>query len=136
MSAALELRRWGSGAEPVLFIHGFTGAGSTFDHLESLLGKSLSAAAIDLPGHGASPVAVNGGDGWNAAVESIASAIERAHGGAAHLIGYSMGVRLALAVAVRFPSLVRSLILESGSPGLRTEEERAGRRAHDEASAA
>lgn len=49
------------------------------------------------------------------------------------LVGYSMGGRLALAYAVRNPERVRRLVLESASPGLETEEERAQRRVDDEA---
>lgn len=49
------------------------------------------------------------------------------------LVGYSMGGRVALHQALRRPDRVRRLILESASPGLATEEERARRRADDEA---
>ena len=41
------------------------------------------------------------------------------------LLGYSMGGRLALSFAIQYPKCVRKLILESSSPGLKTEEERA-----------
>jgi 2-succinyl-6-hydroxy-2,4-cyclohexadiene-1-carboxylate synthase len=49
-----------------------------------------------------------------------------------HLLGYSMGGRLALYTALNQPFVFKSLILESGSPGLKTEDERAARRASDE----
>ena len=49
------------------------------------------------------------------------------------LLGYSMGGRIALHYAVRHPERVERLVLESASPGLRTEEERVRRRAEDEA---
>ena len=47
------------------------------------------------------------------------------------LVGYSMGGRVALAYTVRYPKRVSTLILESSSPGLKTEEEREERRAAD-----
>jgi 2-succinyl-6-hydroxy-2,4-cyclohexadiene-1-carboxylate synthase len=50
----------------------------------------------------------------------------------ADLVGYSMGGRLALAYAVHHPMRVGRLVLESASPGLPTEAERAERRASDE----
>ncbi len=51
----------------------------------------------------------------------------------ADLVGYSMGGRLALHFAAAFPARVRRLVLESSSPGLATQEERAERRNADEA---
>jgi 2-succinyl-6-hydroxy-2,4-cyclohexadiene-1-carboxylate synthase len=41
-----------------------------------------------------------------------------------HLLGYSMGGRLALTIAVHYPEKVKSLILESATAGLKTEAER------------
>ena len=42
-----------------------------------------------------------------------------------------MGGRIALAYTVRYPERVSSLILESSSPGLKTEEEREERQVAD-----
>lgn len=50
----------------------------------------------------------------------------------AHVLGYSMGGRVALAFAVCYPDAVKSLVLESASPGLETEAERRDRRESDE----
>ena len=47
--------------------------------------------------------------------------------------GYSMGGRLALALALRTPERVRRLVLVSASPGLADADERAARRRADEA---
>ena len=51
----------------------------------------------------------------------------------ADVVGYSLGARVALRLAVVHPAVVRRLVLESPSAGLATAEERAGRRAGDEA---
>ena len=48
-----------------------------------------------------------------------------------HVVGYSMGGRVALYLALRHPERCARLVLESASPGLRTEAERAERRALD-----
>ena len=48
-------------------------------------------------------------------------------------IGYSMGGRVALAAAIERPERVGSLVLESVSPGLKSEVERAARRSLDAA---
>jgi 2-succinyl-6-hydroxy-2,4-cyclohexadiene-1-carboxylate synthase len=47
-------------------------------------------------------------------------------------MGYSLGGRTALQVAVRHPEAVSALILEGASPGLETEQERRDRIAADE----
>lgn len=49
-----------------------------------------------------------------------------------HLIGYSMGGRLALYLAVRFPDRFKKVILESASPGLKSPQDRKLRRIRDE----
>jgi 2-succinyl-6-hydroxy-2,4-cyclohexadiene-1-carboxylate synthase len=49
----------------------------------------------------------------------------------AYLIGYSMGGRLALSVAMIHPERVSGLVLESSSPGLDSPEERKMRREQD-----
>src|SRR5699024_12662710 len=49
-----------------------------------------------------------------------------------HLVGYSMGGRTALSFALTYPEMVRSLTLESSSPGLATEMERMERVKNDE----
>ena len=43
-----------------------------------------------------------------------------------------MGGRIALAYTIKYPERVTSLILESASPGLKTEQERIERREADE----
>jgi 2-succinyl-6-hydroxy-2,4-cyclohexadiene-1-carboxylate synthase len=48
------------------------------------------------------------------------------------LIGYSMGGRLALYTAVTYPAKISALILESASPGIVAEAERANRAALDD----
>jgi 2-succinyl-6-hydroxy-2,4-cyclohexadiene-1-carboxylate synthase len=48
-------------------------------------------------------------------------------------VGYSLGGRTALQLAVQHPEAVSALVLEGASPGLATEQERADRVAADEA---
>jgi 2-succinyl-6-hydroxy-2,4-cyclohexadiene-1-carboxylate synthase len=53
-------------------------------------------------------------------------------GAKADYIGYSMGARLALHIALLHPDSVRRLVLISGSPGLRTNAEQIERQRSDE----
>lgn len=121
-----------SAPPPVVLLHGFTGSSGSWDPalVSGLAGSGRTVRAVDLPGHGA----------HGAEPTPEGSMLERALeivGGAASgpldLVAYSMGGRIALHFAERFPHRVRRLVLESASPGLRTEEERARRRASDEA---
>jgi len=107
-------------------LHGFTGSGRSFDHLRDRLEAKFRILAPDLPGHGSSPDAT----GWDDAIDSLAAALGP---DPLFLAGYSMGARIALAYALRFPGHVRALALESGSPGIADADERAGRKFEDEA---
>ncbi|MFL5310050.1 MAG: 2-succinyl-6-hydroxy-2,4-cyclohexadiene-1-carboxylate synthase [Myxococcales bacterium] len=124
----LATATWGRGA-PLALLHGFTGAGSAFDHLRDTLGARFRVIAPDLPGHGASPEAT----GWDDALEALRHALPSEP---FFLAGYSMGGRLALAFALRHPARVRALVLESGSPGIEDPAERDRRRAQDDRLAA
>jgi len=120
----LALTSWGEGP-PLVLLHGFTGAGSAFDHLRDALGGRFRCVVPDLPGHGHSPPAT----GWDDALEDLGAALP---GESFFLAGYSMGARLALGFALRHPSRVRALLLESGPPGIEDVAERERRREEDE----
>ena len=49
-----------------------------------------------------------------------------------NLMGYSMGGRLALAFAMKYPHFINSLVLESASPGISNDQERQERFRHDQ----
>jgi 2-succinyl-6-hydroxy-2,4-cyclohexadiene-1-carboxylate synthase len=123
--SALAVTSWGSG-EPLALLHGFTGAGSSFDHLRGALGTRFRVLAPDLPGHGLSPPATS----WDDALLALHEALGP---GPLFLGGYSLGARLALAYTLRFPAAVRGLALESGTPGIASAAERAQRRVEDAA---
>lgn len=127
----LKLRTWGEGPVPVLWLHGFTGDGGSFDGLLPALSSSVRATLPDLPGHGESEGPAAPATGWEETL-ALLEAILRALPGPRLLAGYSMGARLALALALRAPDAVHALLLESGSAGLRDEAARAQRRAEDE----
>lgn len=126
----------GDGA-PLALLHGFTGSSASWDEIIPCLAQRFRLIGIDLPGHGRTPAPSDLARGALPQVAADIAALLRDLGAApAHLLGYSMGARLALGIAVLHPDVVQSLILESGSPGLASEAERAARRAHDEALAA
>jgi len=120
------------GAPTIVLLHGFMGCGEDFDHIVTLLGHDRRSVTVDLPGHGRT-VSHGGVDGHS--MESCAAAlfdlIDRLAYDRIDLVGYSMGGRLALNFALAHPERIRHLVLESTSPGLKTESERKTRRDHD-----
>lgn len=88
----------------------------------------------DLPGHGASVRLPDEAYSMRGASAMLARAAADFAGDApVHLLGYSMGGRLALHAARADPARWRSLALESASPGLEDAPERAARRVLDAA---
>jgi 2-succinyl-6-hydroxy-2,4-cyclohexadiene-1-carboxylate synthase len=117
---------------PLLLLHGFTGSSANWAGLLPRFGRRT--VAPDLLGHGrsAAPKAPARYAMENAAAD-LAALIEHTVAEPVHLLGYSMGGRLALYFALTHPSLVKTLTLESASPGLADPAARAERRVADEA---
>jgi 2-succinyl-6-hydroxy-2,4-cyclohexadiene-1-carboxylate synthase len=124
---------------PVLLLHGFTGSVEAWGEplLEALAAAGRQVLAVDLLGHGVSDVPRDPARyEMQAQLEDLEEALRALRLERAVWVGYSMGARLALGAAVLRPGPVAALVLESGSPGLATEEERQARRSADETLAA
>ncbi len=122
----------GSGA-PVIIIHGFTGSAAAMAPLVDRL-EGYRCIAVDLVGHGRSPspadLAPYSVEATAASVADLAASIVD---GPCHIVGYSMGGRVALALAEAQPQVCRSLSLISSTAGIADGAERAQRRAADDA---
>lgn len=126
------------GAGPtLLLLHGFTGNAQNWAFITEALKANHHLIAIDLPGHGrsAAPDTIAAYTMPSVATD-ITALLDHLDIARAHLLGYSMGGRLALYLALQYASRWSSLILESASPGLPTARERRERVARDEALAA
>ena len=118
----LSTRTWGTG-DPVVLLHGFTQSGRAWEPLAERLAARHRVIAVDAPGHGGS-----------AAVDAdLVSGAEMigAAGGRAAYVGYSMGGRFALHLALAHPDLVTRLVLISTTAGIDDRDERADRRRAD-----
>lgn len=106
---------------PRVYLHGFLGSPLMWERLAAQLGGTGSLGY--LPGHGPAPWTLPGAD-FNAVVDAVAAALpfERCE-----LFGYSMGARLALALAIRHPERVAALTLIGVDPGLRSPADRPAR---------
>lgn len=109
----------------VVLLHGFTGCAQVWNDVIAALPTTTSSIALDLPGHGTrseiEDLSVYNFDG---VCELIAEDLDRRRLGCIALWGYSMGGRIALHVALKYPGRVSMLILESASPGLAVRADR------------
>ncbi len=118
--------------DPLLLLHGFTGSGENWaDHVPALA-QHYRVITLDILGHGRTDAPP---DPTRYTMKKVAEDVTAVlhQSSIVNLLGYSMGGRLALYLATHYPHLFRALILESASPGLETEPERAARRTRDEA---
>ena len=137
--------------QPVLFLHGFSGSGLSWAGLAGLGGR-VRAIVPDLPGHGGTgwqtdpapagaatpvpaPAASETDDRPRASVErtadDLAAIVRRLGAERVDVVGYSMGARIGLRLAVAHPDLVRRLVLEAPSAGIADPPARAERAAAD-----
>jgi 2-succinyl-6-hydroxy-2,4-cyclohexadiene-1-carboxylate synthase len=115
---------------PLALLHGFTGSPDGFrDLLGALEPRPAVVTAPALVGHGAADDASV--TGFESEVDRLARVL-RASATPCHLVGYSLGGRLALGLLVRHPALFVSATLIGAQPGLPTDAARVERRAADE----
>ena len=122
--------------ETLLALHGFTGSGRTWDALATALAPDVEVVAPDLPGHGANLPDDEAAYALDRTAGDLWEMLDRRGVARAHVLGYSMGGRVALRVALARPERVRSLVLVSASPGIAGDAARAARVASDRALAA
>ncbi|MGZ4225514.1 MAG: 2-succinyl-6-hydroxy-2,4-cyclohexadiene-1-carboxylate synthase [Solirubrobacteraceae bacterium] len=113
-------------APTVVFLHGFTHTGRSWQPVIAALAERYTSVADDIRGHGDAserlPVSLG-----TVVDDVLAAAPERFT-----LVGYSMGGRIALHVALRRPDRVQRLVLIGASPGIADAQQREARRLADE----
>lgn len=119
--------------EAVLFLHGFMGSGADWIPITDALAGEYRCLMPDLPGHGPCPPSSDPGDySFHGAALALIRLLDRLRVTRCALVGYSMGGRIALHLALAHPDRFTRLVLESASPGIRDDAEREARRARDE----
>jgi len=118
-------------APAVLLLHGFMGSRRDWDPVIAALCATHRCIAVDLPGHGGTGAPADEAL-WTpqGCVAALAAILAAAGGGG--VIGYSLGGRLALELAVEHPQVVARAVLVSASPGIVADEARSERRSEDE----
>lgn len=118
-------------APAVLLLHGFMGRASDWDEVARRLAGPFRCVAVDLPGHGEAFDLADEAYTIEGATVAVLDTLDALGVRRPRVVGYSMGGRLALHLALRHPERCARLVLESASPGLRTDAERAERRSLD-----
>lgn len=129
----LTLHVASSGAGPALvLLHGFTGSGRSWDALRTAFEAARRVVTIDLPGHGESSSPRDAARyRLRRVADDIIRVLDALHVDRVSLLGYSLGGRAALRVALTHPGRLRALVLESCSPGIAAPEERTARERSD-----
>jgi 2-succinyl-6-hydroxy-2,4-cyclohexadiene-1-carboxylate synthase len=117
---------------PVTLLHGFTLSGRSWQEVISKLPTRFKWVVPDLRGHGATRIPSGAPCTMDACTRDLEMLWDHLGIERTHLVGYSMGGRLALHVAARRPERVLSLLTIGAHAGL-DEEAREGRRQGDEA---
>ena len=108
----------------IVLVHGFTQTTQSWAPVTRRLGTGNDVIVADVPGHGAASEVR--ADLW-----ASAELLARTYGRAVY-VGYSMGARLALHIALAHAHVVDGLVLLGATAGIDDPTERADRRAADE----
>lgn len=106
----------GESGPRVVFLHGLFGQGRNFTQVAKALAPDLRSVLVDLPNHGRS--------GWTTSVDYVVVAdllatwLSTTYGDEAslHVVGHSMGGKVAMVLALRHPDLVDRLVVADISP--------------------
>ncbi len=104
----------------LIFFHGFMGRSSDWNDIRGRLHQSDAKI-------GTSAVDIQSAENWESGIDGLAAGIS--HGSI--LVGYSMGARIALGLAVKYPQTIGGVVLISGNPGLESVDARRQRLAAD-----
>lgn len=118
----------GSGAQRIVLVHGFTQTRASWRDIAERISSFLPdthCLLVDLPGHGGSS-AISGDLPQTARMLA-------ATGGVATYMGYSLGARVVLQLAVDHPNIATAAVSISGTAGIEDSDERKQRCESDDA---
>lgn len=120
--------RAGQGTPPIVFVHGLGTSASSWDRCVEHMQDRHLTVAIDLLGHGSSPVPEDPTeytrDGALGDLDEVLAELLAETGEAAVLVGHSLGGYLALAHAATRPGVARAIVVINTGPGFRDPDKR------------
>lgn len=116
MTESIYAREVGESGAKVVFLHGLFGQGRNFTQAAKALQPELRSLLLDLPNHGRSA--------WTDSLDYVAVADQVAAylrsgwaaEGRTHVVGHSMGGKIAMVLALRHPDLVDRLVVVDIAP--------------------
>ena len=114
----------------IILLHGFLGSHKDWEPYTKHLKRNYFIIRPDLPGHGKSLIK-NIGITFDTVADQLREIFIKLGITNAFWVGYSMGGRIALFTATKYPTLFRKLLLESSGPGIINARERVLRRKTD-----
>ncbi|MEO9256355.1 MAG: alpha/beta hydrolase, partial [Tepidiformaceae bacterium] len=114
-AGAFRALDWEGVGAPVLFLHGLTGVAEVWGPTIEALGGGSRYLAMDQRGHGHSPKPPTG-YGIAEYVRDVRAAVHEMGLAPLHLVGHSMGARVAMVFAARHPELLRSVSIVDIGP--------------------
>src|SRR3972149_2238160 len=127
----LNVEDSGGEGPALMLLHGFTGDATTWEPFLDAW-SMLRILRVDIIGHGRSDAPISSGRySMQYAVADLLAVFDQLGVEQTVLLGYSMGGRLALHLALAAPERTAALFLESASPGIDDPTEREARRGAD-----
>jgi 2-succinyl-6-hydroxy-2,4-cyclohexadiene-1-carboxylate synthase len=118
---------------PVVCLHGFMGAGADWLPLAEQWAGRFFCLLPDLPGHGGNQqFPLSSPLDFESVGQGLHLFLQHLHLDRVSLVGYSLGGRIALDAATKFPQKIKTLVLESCHAGIENDQARRDRAAADE----
>ncbi len=109
----LFFQEYGTG-QPLIILHGLLGSLDNWHTLSKTFATAFRVLAVDLRNHGRSPHSNK--FTYSAMAEDVLELMDAQHIGSAHLLGHSMGGKVAMQLAVSYPERVDKLIVVDIAP--------------------
>ena len=118
MNNTLHARTLGQGPD-VILLHGLFGQGSNLGSVSRTLASDFRVHCLDLPDHGRSPWLAEAS--LPAYAQAVRDWMDQHQLPAAHILGHSLGGKVAMELAVTQPERVRKLVVADMAPVTYTE---------------